>query len=52
MWCRKVGRTHKGKLFAVILRVAEQCFLDGELAETMKESITRLIFKKRGVLSI
>ena len=32
----------------LLLRVAEQCFLDGELAESMKESITRLIFKKRG----
>ena len=31
-----------------LLRVAEQCFLDGELAESMKESIARLIFKKRG----
>ena len=32
----------------LLLRVGEQCFLDGELAESMKESITRLIFKKRG----
>ena len=32
----------------LLLRVAEQCFLDGELAESRKESITRLIFKKRG----
>ena len=32
----------------LLLRVAEQCFLDGELTESMKESITRLIFKKRG----
>ena len=32
----------------LLLRVAEQCFLDGELAESMKESITRLILKKSG----
>ena len=32
----------------LLLRVAEKCFLDGELAESMKESITRLVFKKRG----
>ena len=32
----------------LLLRLAEQCFLDGESAESMKESITRLIFKKRG----
>ena len=32
----------------LLLRVAEKCFLDGELAESMKESITHLIFKKRG----
>ena len=35
-------------LGALLLRVAGQCSLDGELAESMKESITRLIFKKRG----
>ena len=34
----------------LLLRVAEQCSLDGELAESMKESITCLIFKKRGDL--
>ena len=33
---------------SLLLRVAEQCFLDGELAESIKESITRLFFKKRG----
>ena len=31
-----------------LLHVAEQCFLHGELAQSMKESITRLILKKRG----
>ena len=32
----------------LLLRVAEQCFLDGEFADSMKESITRLILKKHG----
>ena len=32
----------------LLLCVAEQCFFDGELSESMKESTTRLIFKKRG----
>ena len=29
-------------------RVANQCFLDGELCDSMKGSVTRVIFKKRG----
>ena len=29
-------------------RVANQCFLDGELGDSMKGSVTRVIFKKRG----
>lgn len=32
----------------LLLKVINQCFADGELAESMKLSITRLIFKKRG----
>lgn len=31
----------------LLLKVINQCFADGELAESMKLSITRLIFKKR-----
>ena len=32
----------------LLLRVANECFRDGELAASMKNSVTRLIFKKRG----
>ena len=32
----------------LLLRVANQCFTDGELCESMKASVTRLIYKKRG----
>ena len=32
----------------LVLRVANQCFMDTELADSMKGSVTRLIFKKRG----
>ena len=34
-------------LGALLPRVADPCFFDGELVESMKESITLLIFKKR-----
>ena len=32
----------------LLLRVSNQCFSDGELCGSMKGSVTRLIFKKRG----
>lgn len=32
----------------LLLRVAETCFLAGELCDSMKGSVTRLIYKKRG----
>lgn len=32
----------------LLLRVANQCFSDGDLCDSMKGSVTRLIFKKRG----
>ena len=35
-------------LALLLLRVANECFLRGSLAESMKGSVTRLIFKKRG----
>ncbi|KAK2561828.1 Transposon TX1 uncharacterized 149 kDa protein [Acropora cervicornis] len=32
----------------LLLRVANQCFRDGNLCDSMKGSVTRLIYKKRG----
>ena len=32
----------------LLLRVANECFRDGDLCDSMKGSVTRLIFKKRG----
>ena len=32
----------------LLLRVANQCFRDGSLCDSMKGSVTRLIYKKRG----
>ena len=32
----------------LLLRVANQCFRDGKLCDSMKGSVTRLIYKKRG----
>ena len=32
----------------LLLRVANECFLRGSLPDSMKGSVTRLIFKKRG----
>ena len=35
-------------VLALLLRVANECFLRGTLPDSMKGSVTRLIFKKRG----
>ena len=35
-------------LGSLLLRVANKCFRDGDLCDSMKGSVTRLIFKKRG----
>ena len=32
----------------LLLHVANECFRDGDLCDSMKGSVTRLIFKKRG----
>ena len=32
----------------LLLEVINKCFADGELTDSMKSSVTRLIFKKRG----